>query len=220
MAEWLCGACHRIYSARPAGSCDCVGRGAFTSAASRLCRLLQHLSDPSRIRQRHTAGAARPTSRPDHTDAQTRRTPPCLHPDMILGRDKPIPAMLRAASSGSWRLVRTWASAMSALTISTCCNPSSCLRCQSRALRSIGESSRAGWRGRPLPARGPADSHTLPRSGRFRPATVRRPCAISTDRRRGPPKERQVWPGPCRMLLWPLRMRTRVLRDGTSHYGC
>ena len=37
----------------PAGSCDRDGRGSFAPVASRLLRLLQHLSDPSRVRQRH-----------------------------------------------------------------------------------------------------------------------------------------------------------------------
>jgi len=58
------------------------------SGASRLCRLLQHLPHPSRVRQRHADGAARPTSWQDHIDAQTRWTPPCLCSDLIFDRDR------------------------------------------------------------------------------------------------------------------------------------
>ncbi len=60
---------------------------ASPSAALRLCGLLQHLPDPSRIGQRHAVGAARPTSWHDHIDAQTGWTPPCLCSNLILGRD-------------------------------------------------------------------------------------------------------------------------------------
>ena len=95
VAGWLCGTCHRvhrgIYPAGPAGSCDCDGRGTFASAASRLCKLLQHLPHPSRVRQRHAPGPTCPTSWQDHTDTQTRRAPSCLCPNLIVDRDRPGP---------------------------------------------------------------------------------------------------------------------------------
>ena len=45
----LCRACHRIDPTIPAGPCNRAKRRPFTSAASRICRLLQFLADPSRV---------------------------------------------------------------------------------------------------------------------------------------------------------------------------
>ena len=51
--------------------------------------------DPSRVKQRHAAGTVCPTSWQDHVDAKTRRAPPCLCSDLIIGRDRgrPLPRL-------------------------------------------------------------------------------------------------------------------------------